>query len=279
MSEPQSVLLIADRWSGVFDNDTQIVVNPNPSFGSIDLFQQSSQSTAEVVCIATQQQADQLIAAIQQACNESFTAEEAVLADPSIGFAELSRQIDEWAVEKGWKTETPRDLLHLSMLVLTELAEAAEAFRVGNPPCERPGMEHMSHAAEELADTLIRIIQMAAEHNLDLNDAIRRRLLNISGLNVGPNPTLGELATVIRHHSSSLGLDPIGQLMIVAVCLSKSAETLKYGNAERSATLSMADAVISVFRVAASCEIDLPAAVFAKMQFNRSRPIKHGKLA
>lgn len=81
-----------------------------------------------------------------------------------------------WAISKGWLTEEPRNPAEQLMLIVTELAEACEAFRVGNPPCERPGMEHFSHAAEELADVVIRCFQMAGEHDIPLPEVIQAKM-------------------------------------------------------------------------------------------------------
>lgn len=81
-----------------------------------------------------------------------------------------------WAISKGWLTEEPRNPAEQLMLIVTELAEACEAFRVGNPPCERPGMEHYSHAAEELADVVIRCFQMAGEHDIPLPEVIQAKM-------------------------------------------------------------------------------------------------------
>ena len=86
--------------------------------------------------------------------------------EPTI--SQLQEYIRDWAIRKGWLTETPRNPAEQLMLIVTELAEACEAFRMGNPPCERPGMEQYSHAAEELADVVIRCLQMAGEHNIPL---------------------------------------------------------------------------------------------------------------
>ena len=80
------------------------------------------------------------------------------------------------AIRKGWLTETPRNPAEQLMLIVTELAEACEAFRMGNPPCERPGMEQYSHAAEELADVVIRCLQMAGEHNIPLADVVMAKM-------------------------------------------------------------------------------------------------------
>lgn len=88
------------------------------------------------------------------------------------GMTYLQDSITAWAIRKGWLTETPRNPAEQLMLIVTELAEACEAFRMGNPPCERPGMERYSHAAEELADVVIRCFQMAGEHDIPLADVI-----------------------------------------------------------------------------------------------------------
>lgn len=92
------------------------------------------------------------------------------------GMIYLQDCITAWAIRKGWLTETPRNPAEQLMLIVTELAEACEAFRVGNPPCERPGMEQYSHAAEELADVVIRCFQMAGEHNIPLADAVMAKM-------------------------------------------------------------------------------------------------------
>ena len=92
------------------------------------------------------------------------------------GMTYLQDSITAWAIRKGWLTETPRNPAEQLMLIVTELAEACEAFRMGNPPCERPGMEQYSHAAEELADVVIRCLQMAGEHNIPLADVILAKM-------------------------------------------------------------------------------------------------------
>lgn len=92
------------------------------------------------------------------------------------GINYLQDSITLWAIRKGWLTEEPRNPAEQLMLIVTELAEACEAFRVGNPPCERPGMEQYSHAAEELADVVIRCLQMAGEHGIQLAEVIQAKM-------------------------------------------------------------------------------------------------------
>lgn len=89
------------------------------------------------------------------------------------GVQQLQNWITEWAVTKGWLVPgQPRELLHQLMLVVSELSEACEAHREGNPKCTRPNMGEFSHVEEELADAVIRILQIAGEHNFRVAEAI-----------------------------------------------------------------------------------------------------------
>ena len=89
------------------------------------------------------------------------------------GVQRLQHWITEWAVSKGWLVPgQPRELLHQLMLVVSELAEACEAHREGNPKCTRPNMGEFSHVEEELADAVIRILQIAGEHNFRVVETI-----------------------------------------------------------------------------------------------------------
>lgn len=89
------------------------------------------------------------------------------------GLSSLQSWITAWAVSKGWLVPgQPRELLHQLMLVVSELSEACEAHREGNPKCTRPNMGEFSHVEEELADAVIRILQIAGEHNFRVVDAI-----------------------------------------------------------------------------------------------------------
>lgn len=106
--------------------------------------------------------------------NDTLSFEVPLTIEPTI--SQLQEYIRDWAIRKGWLTETPRNPAEQLMLIVTELAEACEAFRMGNPPCERPGMEQYSHAAEELADVVIRCLQMAGEHNIPLADVILAKM-------------------------------------------------------------------------------------------------------
>lgn len=89
---------------------------------------------------------------------------------------ELKSEIEEWAKEKGWWSPAGRNPLELLMLITTELAECAEAYRNGNPSCEKPGSEYYSQAEEELADVIIRVLHMAAEFNMDISGAVLAKM-------------------------------------------------------------------------------------------------------
>lgn len=93
------------------------------------------------------------------------------------GFQAFQHNVSEWALRKGWLIPgEKRNPLELLMLVTTELAEAAEAFRHNNPKCSREGMEQFTHAEEELADAVIRIFQMAGEYGFDLGAALTAKM-------------------------------------------------------------------------------------------------------
>lgn len=85
----------------------------------------------------------------------------------------LARVAHDVAVEKGWY-ERPRDVPELLMLVVSELSECLEAARKGNPD----SLKIPPHTAieEELADAVIRILDMASHLKLDLGGAILAKM-------------------------------------------------------------------------------------------------------
>jgi NTP pyrophosphatase (non-canonical NTP hydrolase) len=66
-----------------------------------------------------------------------------------------------------------RDVLNLLCLVHSEVSEAAEGVRKNCPDDKLP---HRSMFEVELADTLIRIFDLAGAHNLDLGGAVLEKL-------------------------------------------------------------------------------------------------------
>lgn len=63
-----------------------------------------------------------------------------------------------------------RNDAELLMLMVTELAEACEGLRHGNGPSEH--IPEFSCLEEELADTIIRILDMAAARNCRIGEAV-----------------------------------------------------------------------------------------------------------
>lgn len=74
-------------------------------------------------------------------------------------------------VANGWWQEgKTRNKSELIMLMVTELAEAVEALRHGNPPSDH--VPQFSGEVEELADAVIRIMDYGAAYDLPVAEAI-----------------------------------------------------------------------------------------------------------
>ena len=85
----------------------------------------------------------------------------------------LQEEAHRIAVEHGW-WDRSRSAGEALMLMVTELGEAMEALRDGGPPSEAiPGF---SAVEEELADTIIRILDFAEGNNLDLEGALAAKM-------------------------------------------------------------------------------------------------------
>ena len=84
-------------------------------------------------------------------------------------FEDLQKAIHQNAVAHGW-WEEPREDGTLIALIMSEAAEALEALRKGNGPDER--CPQFSGAEVELADVVIRIMDMAEARGWDVAGAI-----------------------------------------------------------------------------------------------------------
>lgn len=148
----------------------------------------------------------------------------------------------EWALVKGWlDPENPRCEWELCALIGTEIAEAVEAIRAGNPPADKPGLEGMTNLEEEVADIAIRLIQSADELG---------KPIHIHGSLGAPSRVTGSL---------------VGQLGVIS-------ESVSRGN--------YSYAMSQLAHWCEEQGIDLAEAIDRKMAVNQSRPYRHGgKLA
>jgi NTP pyrophosphatase (non-canonical NTP hydrolase) len=85
-------------------------------------------------------------------------------------FGMMQTEVHKTAIEKGW-WKKDRDFLHLMALAHSEISEAVEAWR-----------EHRTDDAivEELADTVIRLMDVAEHFEMNLADAIvKKHFINL----------------------------------------------------------------------------------------------------
>jgi len=91
-----------------------------------------------------------------------------------------SELIGDWNAAQGfWSSDNTGEKI---ALMHSELSEALEADRksakVGTPVmCDKLGLAHLTAVEEELADVLIRVMDFAGHHKLNLGGALRDKLL------------------------------------------------------------------------------------------------------
>jgi len=86
---------------------------------------------------------------------------------------EIQNEVHRIAVKHGW-WDSPRSIGEVLMLMVTELAEAMEAYRGGNPKSDK--IQGFSRMEEELADVIIRLLDFAGKQGLDIEGAVLAKM-------------------------------------------------------------------------------------------------------
>ncbi len=89
--------------------------------------------------------------------------------------AEIQNAVHQLAKEKGWYNP-PKTFGEEIVMVHSELSEAIEEYRAGHPATEiyvKDGK--LEGVPIELADAVIRILDICGNHGIDLVDAINRK--------------------------------------------------------------------------------------------------------
>jgi len=87
--------------------------------------------------------------------------------------SQLQEAIHRTAVAHGW-WDRDRPIGEALMLAVTELAEAMDAYRDGNPASGK--IDGFTAMEEELVDTIIRILDLAGRMGFDLEGALRAKM-------------------------------------------------------------------------------------------------------
>jgi NTP pyrophosphatase (non-canonical NTP hydrolase) len=101
--------------------------------------------------------------------------------------SELERRLADFATARDWERfHSPKNL---AMALSVEVAELVEIFQWSTEAESRDIMQthHAEHVGQELADIAMYLVRLASVLNVDLNDAIEKKL----AMNAQKYPTPG----------------------------------------------------------------------------------------
>lgn len=195
----------------------------------------------------------------------------------SINLLELIPRCHAGSRAKGFWDITPNKGQQL-MLVISELAEALEADR----------KEVVSPTPERLAQIIIELAEMEEQHATS-----RWQGLFISAIKDTPADELADAyirlcdyaggfgldasAVVRGRNSELLGFDKVPEQLNLGECLLAATEAVVEINTDGFQAIAVGKAQAVIEYVAGLFNIDLATHIDLKLQYNATRPAKHGK--
>jgi len=96
------------------------------------------------------------------------------MKQPELKMSGYCKYVTYWRERKGFITKE-ENMLEKLMLVVTEIAEAAEAWRVGWD-FSNPALPEAQHFKEEIADTFIRLMDICGSLGIDIEVEIGEKM-------------------------------------------------------------------------------------------------------